>query len=158
RRQAVLLLARHLAEGAWVPVRQKHRIVAETLVAAWRPYQHTVDAALEGLNMTVRPGDAERRDEVRGTRRGRRRAEALQLLLDVAHGAAEILVGAGPARRMDARRAAERIDHEAGIVGERRELRGFRGRRGLDQRVFREGRAGLLGLGEAELAGGDRGD
>ena len=83
---------------------------------------------------------------------------ALQLLLDVAHSAAEILVGARPARRMDPGRAAERVDHEAGVVGERRKPGGLRRGCGLDQSVLGKGRAGLLGLGEAELAGRDRRD
>ena len=45
--------------------------------------------------------------------------------LDLLHGHAEILVRAGPARRMDAGRAAERIDREAGIVGEGRQADAF---------------------------------
>ena len=57
---------------------------------------------------------------------------------------------------MNAGRAAERIDDEAGIVGERRQLRGLGRGGGLDAGVLAEARAGLLGLGEAEIAGGDR--
>ena len=65
RRQAVLLLARHLAEGAVVAIRQEHRIVAEALVAARRPHQRAVDPRLELLDMAIRPGDAQGGDEMR---------------------------------------------------------------------------------------------
>ena len=65
RRQAVLLVARHLAEGAVVAVGQEHRVVAEAGVAARRPDQRAVDVRLELLDMAVRPGDAERGDELR---------------------------------------------------------------------------------------------
>ncbi len=53
-------------------------------------------------------------------------------------------------------RAAERIDDEAGIVGEGRQLRGLGRRGGLDVRILAKARAGLLGLAEAEIAGRDR--
>ena len=49
---------------------------------------------------------------------GRLGAALDQQRLDLFHGAAEILVRPGPARGMDAGRAAERVDHESGIVGE----------------------------------------
>ena len=46
-----------------------------------------------------------------------------ELALDPLHGHGEILLRPRPARRIDARRAAQRIDHQAGIVGQRRQLR-----------------------------------
>src|SRR5437660_540763 len=64
RRQTVLRLAGHFSEGEIITVRQKHRVVAEALLAARRPDQRAVDAALEFLHMAVRPGGAQRRDEM----------------------------------------------------------------------------------------------
>src|SRR3954471_20855895 len=64
RRQPVFFLGRHFPEGAVVPVRQEHRIVAETLRAARRPDQRAADAAFEFLHMTVRPSETKRRDEM----------------------------------------------------------------------------------------------
>ena len=82
RRQAVFLLARHFAEGAVVAVGQEHRIVAEAFVAARRPDQRAVDARLEFLDMAVRPGDAERGDEMRLALLRRCRAALAQFVFD----------------------------------------------------------------------------
>ena len=58
RRQAVLLDAGHLAEGAGVAIGQEHRIIAETRGAARRPHQRAVGARFDLLEMIVGPGDA----------------------------------------------------------------------------------------------------
>src|SRR4030081_3175155 len=105
-RQAVLLVARHLAEGEREPVGQEHRVIAEALVAARRIDQRAVDRGLEFLDMAVRPGDAQRRDEMRLAALRRGGAALAQQRVDPRHGAGEILGGAGPARRMDAGLAA----------------------------------------------------
>src|SRR5262249_32629535 len=47
-RQAVLLVARHLAERTRVSIRHEHRVVAETLVAARRPDQPPPPRSLRG--------------------------------------------------------------------------------------------------------------
>src|SRR3974377_1085609 len=65
RRQPVFFVARHLAEGAPMSVGEEHRVVAKTPLAPRRPNQRAVDAALELLEVTVRPGDAQRRNEMR---------------------------------------------------------------------------------------------
>src|ERR1700688_755606 len=65
RRQAVLRLAAHFPESEIISIGQEHRVIAEALVATRRPNQRAVDAGLEFLDMAVRPGDAQRRDEVR---------------------------------------------------------------------------------------------
>ena len=76
---------------------------------------------------------------------GRRlRAAFVQLDLDGLHGAAEILFRPGPARRMDSRRAVERIDHQAGIVGEGGQAGRKRCGLGLDARVVAKAHAGLV--------------
>jgi hypothetical protein len=71
--------------------------------------------------------------------------------LDFVHGVTEILGRPGPARRIDARIAAECIDSKAGVVGEARLAarlrRGFR----LDPRVGPECVAGLIRLDKLEL-------
>ncbi len=87
---------------------------------------------------------------------GRGRAALLQQALDPGHRRHEILALAGPARRVNAGRAVQCIDHEAGIVGKGRQLRGFRGRDRLDRRIGAERLAGFLGLAEAEFACGNR--
>ena len=66
------------------------------------------------------------------------------------------LPSSGPARRVDAGRAVQRIDHEAGIVGKGRQLRGLRRRDRLDRRIGAKRLAGFLGLAEAEFARGNR--
>src|SRR5262245_11711394 len=107
RWQAVLLLRGHLAEGAVVAVGQEHRVVAEAGGSPRRPDERAVDAGLELLDVAVRPGDAERRDEMRAALRGHRRAACPQLVLDLLHGASEVARLAGPARRVDAGRTAQ---------------------------------------------------
>ena len=64
RRQAVLVLARHLAEGLGLTIGQEQRVVAEAEIAAWRPHHGAVDRRLELLGMAVGPGDAQRRNEM----------------------------------------------------------------------------------------------
>src|SRR3954454_14455166 len=97
RRQAVLLDAAHLAECPDMAIRQERRIVAETLGAARRPDQGAVGAGLDLFEMAIRPGDTERRDEMRPALLRRRRAALLQQALDPAHRRHEILGFAGPA-------------------------------------------------------------
>ena len=158
RRQAVLLVGRHLAEGARMAVGQEHRVVAEAGGSARRPYQRAFDGAFELLEMAVRPGDAERGDELRLAQRRAVGAMVLQHGFDRLHGAGEILVLAGPARGMDAGRAAERIDRQPGIVGKRRQAGRACRRLCLDAGIVAKARAGFLRLAQAELAGGDRVD
>ena len=67
-------------------------------------------------------------------------------------------VGAGPSRRIDARRAVERLDAKPGIVGERNEPRSLRGGSRLQQGVVVEGRSRLLGLLETERGRAERRD
>ena len=50
------------------------------------------------------------------------------------------------ARGIDARRAVERVDHQARIVGQHRQPGRFHDRLGLEQRVFLKRRARLLDL------------
>jgi len=82
---------------------------------------------------------------------GLRRAGGAQLLLDARHRGPKILGFARPARGMDARRVAERLDAESGVVGERGSPRSPRRRLGLQRGVVAEGEAGLVGLDEAQL-------
>ena len=154
----MLLVARHLAEGERKAVGQEHRVVAEPLGAAWRPHQRAVDLGLEFLEMPVRPRDAQRRDEMRLALVRRRRAALAQQRIDARHRGGEILRRSGPARRMDAGLAAEGIDREARVVREGGQARALRGGLRLDARIGAEGRAGLVRLGQAELAGRDRQD
>src|ERR1700722_3578151 len=101
--------------------------------------------------MAVGPRHAQRRDEMRLAPFRRFRAAFVELDLDGLHGAAEILFRPGPARRIDSRRAVERIDHQAGIVGEGGQA--GRSRRGLrlDARVVAKAHAGLVRFYEIEF-------
>ena len=51
----VFLCLVHLAEGFGPVVWQKHRIVTEAEVAAWRPHKRTGDKAFEGFGVAVGP-------------------------------------------------------------------------------------------------------
>ena len=147
----MLLLVRHLAKGAGVTVRQKHRVVAKTFGAAGRPHQRAVNNGLEFLDVTVRPGDAERTYEMRPAFVLRPCPAFAQLVLHHLHGAAKVPVGAGPARGMNTGRAAERVDGQPGIIGERRQARAQRSGACLEARVFKKSFSGLLGLREVKL-------
>src|SRR5437667_6966198 len=89
-RPAVFVLATHLAKRKPKSIGQEHRIIAEALVAARRPDQRAVDPALEFLQMAVRPGDTQDRDEM-GFAAFRREGIALaQTGLDPLHRVAEL--------------------------------------------------------------------
>src|SRR5688500_17416953 len=97
----------------------EHRIVAEALLAAWRPHQSPIDPALEAFGLPiVRPSDGERAGEMRvmaGLGAG---------YLDVApyplHRPAEVAVAhriLGPASGKDSGKAVEGIDRKPTVVG-----------------------------------------
>src|SRR6185312_7731506 len=107
RRQAVLFLGAHFAEGALESIRLEQRVVAEAPVAARRRHDDAVDAALEFFQMSVGPGKTERSDEMR-TPQLRRRCGALdQQCLNPVHSSGEILVRTGPPRGKNAPVAIE---------------------------------------------------
>ena len=56
---------RHLAKGQRVAIGQKHGIVSETLVAAWRPDKGAGHRGVEFFKVSVGPGEAERANELR---------------------------------------------------------------------------------------------
>jgi len=60
----------------------------------------------------------------------------------------------GPAQRAEKNpgRAIERVDHQAGIVGKRRQLRGLRGGDRLDSCIGAKRVAGLVRFAEADFA------
>src|SRR4029077_19940508 len=114
----MLLYVRHLAEGKRVSIGQKHRIVAEAVLAAWGPDQDAVHGSVEVLHVAIGPGDAERAHELRLALAGRMRAALAQPLFHRLHGSLKVLVPTRPARRVDPRLPPERVDGESGIVGE----------------------------------------
>ena len=85
-------------------------------------------------------------------------AALLEFAFDALDRRAEIPVFAAPTRRIDARRAVQRVDAKPGIVGEGGESRGLRRRPRLQQRIAAKRRLGLLRLGQAEFAGAHRVD
>ena len=109
----MFFLGAHLTERALEAVRQKQWIVTEPFITPRRPSDDAVDASFEVLDMTIRPADAQRRDEMRDALRGRRRATLLHQPFDLRHGGREILARAGPARRVNAGLAAKCFDDEA---------------------------------------------
>ena len=54
-------------------------------------------------------------------------------------------------RRIDARRAAQRLDAQAGVVGERRQSGQAGGMPGFLQRILEKGMVGFFGFGDAEF-------
>ena len=99
--------------------------------------------------MAVGPGEAERADEPGRPVRG-----VTGFAMDPLHGGGEVLRGRRPSGRVDAGRAAQCRDAEAGIVGQRRQAgRGGRRQR-LEPRVADEIVRGLLRLRQAKRAGG----
>src|SRR5690242_2224299 len=80
----VLELRIELAEGLVIADGNEHRVIAEPSIAARRPDERPVDAAVEGLGLAVvRPGDRQRADEM-GCRRGVR-LRRLDLAPDFLH-------------------------------------------------------------------------
>jgi len=61
----MFFLCVHLAECLVEAVGKEERIVAEAFIATWRPDGGPIDAAFEVLGMTVRPGKAQRGNEMR---------------------------------------------------------------------------------------------
>src|SRR5579871_1570728 len=59
----VLVRRIHLAKRHRTAVRHEHRIIAEALVATWRPRRSAIDTPDEGRGIAVRPGEAQRRHE-----------------------------------------------------------------------------------------------
>ena len=84
--------------------------------------------------------------------RFRRCAGLAQLLLDRFHRHLKVLIKPGPARRVYAGRALERIDHQAGIVGKGRQPGRLCGRFGLDPRIGAKARSAFVGFVQAHLA------
>src|SRR5262245_48671284 len=101
RWQAVLLLRGHLAEGARVAIGEEDRIIAEARGPPGWPDQRAVNPRLDLFYVAVRPGDAQRGDEMRAALAGLARAALLQQPLDTCHGAVKVLRRTRPARRMD---------------------------------------------------------
>ena len=83
-------------------------------------------------------------------RHGSRRCAAQKLALDPRHGGGKVLGAARPARGINARRAVQGFDAEAGIVGQRRPARAARGGESFQLGVGLERVAGLFGLRQAE--------
>ena len=83
---------------------------SDVSVAARRPYGDTVDVTFEFFRVTVGPCEAERSNKVTAALLRRLSAFLDQLRLNLVHRETEIFIRSGPARRVDAWIAAERID------------------------------------------------
>jgi hypothetical protein len=105
--QAVLCFTRHLAEGLVQAIRQKNRIVSETLVTARRPYELSCYIGRKLFQMSIWPSDTQCRYEMGSALSRHDSIERSQFRLDEFHGSFEISMGTGPARRVDARLATE---------------------------------------------------
>ena len=153
----MLLDTGHLPERARVSIGQEHRIVTETGRASRRPNQRAIGARLDFLAMAVRPGDTERRDEMRLAMRRLRCAALGEQAFDPRHRHIEILGRPRPPRREYARSAIESVDNQSGIIGEGWKLRRLCGRDRLDRCVGAKRIAGFLRLMEPTRAGRDCG-
>src|SRR5207248_841927 len=111
-----------------------------------------VDAALEFLDMPVRPGQTERAGEMGAPLFRSGCAARVELILDPPHRGSEILARSRPPRRQNPGGARERIDRKARIVREGRPPCRKCGPDRLETGVLDKARAGLLGLDEPELA------
>src|SRR5579862_5335601 len=100
---AVLQFGVHFAEGFVVAIRHEHRVVAEAARPARRPDETSMRLAAKGGFLAIRPGEREDRDEM-----GAPVLLSAEFRLHPRHRGAEILPRPGPARRIDARRAAKR--------------------------------------------------
>ena len=101
-------------------VGQKQRIVTEAFLAPRRPYHDAIDAGLEFFRVTVGPGKTECGNKVCAALLGHFGAALVQQVVDAGHCGGEIFLRPGPARRMNAGLAAERFDHQPGVVGKGR--------------------------------------
>ncbi len=91
----------------------------------------------------------ERAVEMRAAAVGGNVAQCVEQLVDIR---VRIAVLAGVTRGVQARRAIECVDADAGIIAERRQARRACGMARLDQRVLDEAQPGLVGVGDAEIA------
>ena len=146
----------HFAERLLVTVGDEDRIIAETVAAARRPNDMTVNFALEQLGLPVRPGKAQHRDEVGAQRRAAPGLPVDQFVVDALHGDGEVAFWPRPVGRVDARRPAQRVDLDAAVVGQGRQAGALGGKQRLQLGVAFERRLGLRRLGEAKLAGRHR--
>src|SRR5438046_7052993 len=112
---AVFEVRIELAEGLVEADRLKHRVVAEAFVAARRPDEGAVDAAVERLDLSVvGPGDRQRADEMRGGSSVRlRRLDRAPDLLHRPHPVAVAVLILGPAGRKDSGSPMQRVDAQA---------------------------------------------
>src|SRR3569623_96920 len=143
-RQFVLRPDARLGERHAELRREEQRVVAEAAGAARRVEDHAFTRAVRGDHVVAeRPGDIgqrEHRAKPAGALRGRHAGERLEQLL-VVRGV--VVAGAGVARAVDAGCAAERVDLEAAVVGERGQAGRLRHLARLLRRVAGE-RVGVL--------------
>src|SRR6185295_966 len=100
------------------------RVVAEAARSALLVDDLALDPGLEQLAMAVGPAQGEGADEAGAAVvvRGELAQHAVHADVEIA---LAIMTLVGPARRIDARRAAKRVDRQARIIGQRRQARGF---------------------------------
>ena len=137
-------------------VGDEHRIIAESPVAARRRNEMARDLAREGDALPVGPGQTQDGGEVGARSVVCPRGAFVELARQPRHRQAEVPAGPGPAGGVDAGSPAERLDLEAGIIGQLRQASTNRPGDRLDAGVVEERRSGLLRLRQAKLRG--RGD
>src|SRR3990170_3840103 len=76
----------HFAKRLLLAVGDEHGIIAETVAAARRPNDMTVNFALEELGFPVRPGKTQQRDEVGAQRAALPGLPVNQLVVHALHG------------------------------------------------------------------------
>src|SRR4029078_5748835 len=106
-RELVLQVRFDFAEGLTIAFGHENRIIAEAAGPTRRPDDGAVDLAGKRCGLTVGNGESKRASEVRAPVG---RDELLQLVVNSGHGKIESSVGTAPPGRMDAWRAAKRLD------------------------------------------------
>ena len=126
-----------------MPRHEENRIVAEAALTARRTQQHSLpapggDQRQRIVGIAHRHHHAHEATTARVIGDCRSRQQKLLEIIRIARTATRV------ACRIDAGRAAQGIDHEARVVGQRRQSAMPRGMTGLDDSVLDKGRAGFL--------------
>ena len=157
-RNGLFLLQRHLAEGFGqdFPAGRSDR----SRIRASRAAGKTSSPSTRPSKLCVSPsGKASVRTQMKCALNGGCCANRAQLRLDLRPRHGEITRRPGPARRINAGLAAERIDAEPRIIGERRRIRARARRRAPSAANWRGSVVPVSsGSGKPEFAGRDRRD
>jgi len=145
---SVFVTGLQLAKCLLHAVGKEDRVIAETIFTAWRKHELAPYLAFKHDRPASRPRQRERTNKFGGAVV---RAGCLQRLFHPRHRDREVPVRSRPASRINARRAIERGNNEAGIVGEGRKTGRIGSRARLEHRISRKARLCFFRFGKTEL-------